>query len=208
MVNLKDLISLVPDLINLFLSGYICISIYAWLNSKKYEISTIILWSLFLSFIIQSLSKCVHGILIHSHSFSTPEKYIIYIILGAILGILITFMRQTKLVKFIVDKTNHKSINSDVFDDIIDYDKKTIMNIYLKNSDIYYMGTFRLREEKGLESWIVLTEYYELKTDNTIVFDSGKEASHYSVAINERDIERIECIYESDSKTWKTLTKS
>ena len=166
MVNLKDLILLVPDLINLFLSGYICISIYAWLNSKKYEISIIILWSLFLSFIIQSLSKCTHGILFQSHSFSTPEKYIIYIILGAILGILITFMRQTKLVKFIVDKTNHKSINSDIFDDIIDYDKKTIMNIYLKNSDIFYMGTFRLREEKGLESWIVLTEYYELKKEN------------------------------------------
>lgn len=197
MVNLKDLINIIPELIQLFLPGFIFMSIYNWFNNKKLEISIIILWSLFISYIANAIATLFTS--------NATGISIISVIIGALSAILITLLKKIKIFNNFLSRVNHKSINSDIFDDIIDYEKKTIMCIHLKNSDIFYMGTFCIREEKGLESWIVLVDYYELNKDNTILFNSNKSSKNYSIAINERDIERVECVYEDDSNTWKKL---
>lgn len=203
MVNLKELINIIPDLIKLFLPGFIFISIYSWLINKKFEISIIILWSLFISFINNSIANFITESLINISN--TNLINIISILIGVFSAIIMTLLRKSKVFDNILNNLNHKSINSDIFDDIIDYEKKTILYIYLKKSNYCYMGTFCIREEKGLESWIVLVDYYQLDKNKEVIFDSNKVPNNYSIAINERDIERIECVYEDDSDTWKKL---
>lgn len=100
---------------------------------------------------------------------------------------------------------NKTTVKHDIFEDAIDYNKKTLMNIYLKDSDIYYAGTFKLRERKGIESYIMLTDYIVCTNDDECICDYSNQGLNSSVLINLQDIGRIELIYEKDSKTWEWL---
>ena len=197
MINLKDLIGVIPDLISLFLPGFLFLSIYSWFVNKKNDISIIILWSLFISYITNILAGL------------TPIKNssilsIISILIATGLSIAAIFICKSNIFAKFLKSVNNKTINDDIFNDIIDYKKRTIMCIYLKNSDKFYCGTYCVREEKGLESWIVLVDY-NISNDDGVIFDSASVSHHYSMAVNERDIERIELVYEDDSETWKQM---
>ena len=59
-INLKDLITIMPDVINLFLSGFIFVCTYNWLN-KKTDTSILTVWSLFISILIKSFYATLHN---------------------------------------------------------------------------------------------------------------------------------------------------
>lgn len=197
---MKDLLPIIPELIELFLSGLLFLTVYGWLNSKKYDISVLTLWSFFISYIIKAFYDLFDMNLKQSHTAAT------YIITGVLLAFLITWLRQTKFIKKVFTHFNHKSINDDIFDDVIDYDKRTMMSVYLKSSDLYYIGRFVYREEKGNDSWICLADYGTLdKQSNKIIYDPEEAALKSSVVIPLSSVERIEIVYENDSNVWKRI---
>lgn len=206
-ISLYNLIYMIPDLINLFLSGFIFMLVFNWINNKKSDISVVVIWSLFISYIIQALCSAIHMVIFPNIDFNDSLKILIYIAVGFILAATATWVKSIKFINNVLYKINNKSINDDIFDDIIDYDEPTMLCIYLKSSEIYYIGKFCYREEKGLDSWIVLINYCVAdRNTNNIIFDS-KEASYNSVTtVNLKDVERIEIIYEDDSEVWKRLS--
>lgn len=198
---------MIPDLVNLFLSGFIFMTTFNWLNNRKMNVSILTVWSLFISILVQAICSFVHSAVFKQISFNNPAKILIYSSIGFTVALLFTYLRSTKLIQQLIYFVNNKSINDDIFDDVIDYEKRTMMVIYLKSSDIYYLGRFALREEKGLNSWILLVDYYRLdKTKNDVIYDPDKDQMHSSVLINLNDVESIHIIYEKDSKTWKRFT--
>lgn len=205
-ITLNDLIYIVPDLINLFLSGFIFIYTYNWINNIKMDVPILTLWSLFITALIKSFYSALHIIILPNIVFNESLKIIIYSITGFLLAIILTHFKKTKQFARLLYKINNKSINNDIFDDIIDYDKRTMMNIYIKSSDIYYVGRFSFREENGIDSWITLVEYccVDKKTNNKL-FDPSKGELCSSVTINLNNVERIEIIYENDSDVWKRM---
>lgn len=207
-IDLKELILIIPELTNLFLSGFIFISVYNWLNNKKSDISVLTLGSLFISVLIQALLSSLHQFILCEVIFSEPSKIIIYAITGFISAIICSWARNTKAVGDILYAVSKKSINDDVLKDVIDYDKKTMMIIYLKGSDVYYIGSFLYREENGLDSWICLINYgcYDKETDS-VVFDPDEENKKSTVLLNLRDIERIHLIYEDNTNLWNKFYK-
>lgn len=205
-INLKDLIPIMSDLINLFLSGFIFMYTYNWFNNKKMDISILTIWSLFISALIKSFYSVIHIFLLSSIKIPDAIKVVVYSSTGLLLALLLTRFKKAKIFNRLLYDVNNKSINDDIFDDIIDYDKRTMMNVYIKSSDVYYVGRFSMREEKGLESWITLIEYFRLdKKTNNKIFDPVEGGLYSSVAINLKDVERIEVIYEKDSKVWEKL---
>lgn len=84
-MNLADLIYIILDFMNLFLPGFVFITLFRWLNAK--------------------------------------------------------------FVKEFLYKTHNKSVNDDIFDDIVDYEKPMMMSVYIKSSEIYYVGQFCFREK-------------------------------------------------------------
>ena len=165
------------------------------------------IWSLFISTLIKSFYSAVHIFLFSHERIPDSIKIIIYSSTGLLLAILLTKFKKTKIFNRILYRVNNKSINDDIFDDIIDYDKRTMMKIYIKSSDIYYLGRFSFREENGINSWISLIEYNCVdKKTNKKTFDPVAGGLCSSVAINLKDIERIEIIYEKDSEVWKKQT--
>lgn len=195
---------MISDLINLFLSGFIFVFTYNWLNNKKSDMSILTIWSLFISTLIKSFYSAVHIFVLSHIKIPDAIKIIIFSLTGFLLAVLFTQLKKTKVLSKILYKINNKSINDDIFDDIIDYDKKTMMKVYIKSSDVYYIGRFYLREENGINSWISLVEYYCVdRKNNNKLFDPEEGEIYSSVVINLNEVERIEIIYENDSKVWE-----
>lgn len=180
---------------------------YDWLNSKKSEISIIVIWSLFVSAIIKALCSVIHEFILPTVSFSDAFKILIYGFIGLTIAFLATYIKKIKFIEKILYKTNNKTINDDVFNDVIDDKKPMMMHIFLKNSDIYYIGKYCLREEKGLDSWIVLINYciFDKNTDK-LIYNSKKDNQKMVAMINLHDVERIENLYDNNSKVWARLT--
>lgn len=207
-IDIHELINIVPDLINMFLPGYIFILIYGWMNAKKYNVTVLSIGSLFISYTISVFYTAVHNVILSSYDFNEAIKSLVYIASGLIFSLIVIRLQNTELYKKLMRKINHKSIHDDIFDDIIDYDKKTKLQIYLKSSPVIYIGTFKTREENGCDSYISLINYVSMnKNSKEIIFNPQEKALNSSVVINLRDIERIEVIYEKESKHWNYLSR-
>lgn len=208
-INIVEIIKIVPDLINLFLSGFIFMTVYNWMNNKsKQDFSIIALWSILISFIITNFYSWIHSFVFKGTDINDGLKIMIYCLSAIVAAIIVTKFKNSKLIIYVLRKTNHKSGNDDVFDDIIDYDKGTTMQVYLKSSKSMYIGQFLYREEKGLESWIVLVTYSSLSTeDYHVMFCPTDDDYKSTVMINLRDIDRIELIYKDNSDVWKRFMK-
>lgn len=208
-INIKDLIYIIPDLINLFLSGFIFMTMYNWLNHKEMNISLITIWSLFISILVKSICSIVHTFIFVNVNFSDSTKILIYSSIGLFLAIIITWLRNINPLRMVLYKVNNKSLNDDIFDDVIDYDKRTNMMIYLRNSPLLYIGRFLYREEKGIDSYIALIDYACLSTkDGQVIFDPDKSDMLSTVVINLKDVERIQLQYEKDSAVWERFCKN
>lgn len=206
-IDLQDLIYIVQDLINLFLSGFVFMTLYNWLINTQMDIYLIGIWSLFINSLIKALCSVLHSIILTETTFSESAKILIYVVTAILLSILVVKIRESNCFKNIISKLHQKTMNTNILDDVIDYDKRTTMMVYPKDSDIYYNGIFRLHEEKGAESYIALMNYYLCnKNDDEIIRDYSSVKS--SVIINLQDIERIELFYEDNSETWKWLNKN
>ncbi len=63
-----------------------------------------------------------------------------------------------------------------------------------------------MREEKDLDSWIILTDYCRINKETiNVIFDPDDEGLKSTVAINLHNIEYIEIMYENDSNVWKRI---
>lgn len=208
-INIKDLIYIIPDLINLFLSGFIFMTMYNWLNHKEMNLSLITIWSLFISILVKSICSIAHTFIFVNVKFSDSAKILIYSFIGLFLSVIITWLRNTKPLRMILYKVNNKSVNNDIFDDVIDYDRRTNMMVYLRNSPLLYIGRFLYREEKGINSYIALIDYACLSTkDGQAIFDPDKSDMLSTVVINLKDVERIQLQYEKDSAVWERFCKN
>ncbi|MBQ7892145.1 MAG: hypothetical protein IJ359_08390 [Erysipelotrichaceae bacterium] len=203
MEALTDLISIVPELMDLFLPGFIYMCIYNKLLNKQSDIPIMCLWSLFISYLIKVTYSIIHSHILTNFIFYEYTKVMIYVVTGALLPFGVIYLSKTKIVRKFLLHMNHQTIHFDIFDDVIDYEKKTIMKLYLKADDYYYIGTFSLKEEKGRDSYIALIDYAKIKKANDdIIFRPDYPSS---ILINLNDIEYIELAYSTGSKVWERL---
>lgn len=199
-----DLIKSAPELVNLFLYGLVFMLILKWLTSADIDMNLLIIDAIFANVVIKAICGAIHSVILKKVEFNDNLKIVMYIVTAIIMSCLVSWLYNSVVLKKILYKIGKKTFGNDLFKDVIDYDKRTMMMVYLKNSNIMYGGVFRAKDEHGTDSYISLIEYniYN-KENNEIVrrFDEQKA----SVAINLNDIERIEMIYEEDSKVWEFL---
>ena len=205
-MTLHELLYMVEDLLNLFLSGFICMSAYYSLNGKQMNVSLATIWSLFISFLIKSGYTVVHTYMLRDLVVDDSVKIIVYAATGGILALLCTWLKGSWPMRKLLGRINYKSVNDDIFDEIISYNEPPEMQIYIKSSDVYYIGRFCGREEKGLDSWIVLIDYHSIHEETgEEISRSDSERRRSTVAINLSNVERIELFYKAGSKLWKKL---
>ena len=164
------------------------------------------LWSLFINVLIKSMCIAIHSVLLTSIDFNEQIKIIFYILIAILTPFFICLICNSYLIKNIMNKISKRTWDDDIFKDVIDYNKRTMMILYLKNSDIIYSGIFKLREQKGANSNICLIKYSIIKKESNVLIRKHEDIKS-SVIINLQDVERVELVYEDDSEVWKWLNK-
>lgn len=173
------------------------------------EIYQVGLWSLFINILIKAFYSALHSVIFVNVAFNDSVKIVIYVISAAILPFIIIKILNSHFFRDILNWIGKKTINKNIFEDIIDHEKRTMMIIYPKDADVYYIGACKLREENGVDSYIALIEYAIFdKLSQEPIRDSKELGLKASMLFNLRDIEHIELVYEDDSKVWKWLNEN
>lgn len=181
-------------------------SIYNWLTNTQMDVYILGLWSIFFNSLIRTICSALHTFIWADVDFNESIKTILYIFIAVCSSIFVVKLRDCNCIRNILVKIGKRTIHADILDDVIDYDKRTIMTVYLKDSDVYYRGIFRLRDEKGSDSYISLINYISFsRSDDEEIFNPKDANLDASVIFNLHDVERIELFYEKNSQTWKWL---
>ena len=178
--------------------------VYMKIFSKQLDVSLITIWSLFITSLLKAFYSIICSLSDQSILSVNSVQIVICVLVGAMLPILLKCIYMNKIYRKARLKIFNKTIHENIFDDVIDYNKKTMAKVYIKDLDVFYVGTFSLIEEKGNDSYISLIDYALLKNDT---FKEVYRGETSSVVFNLNDIDRIEFTYEDDSKIWESLSK-
>lgn len=199
--------NLVNELINMFFAGFVFVTIFNWLTSSKMELYLVGIWSLFINAFIKAIFTTLHKLWFVNTNFDNNHKVIIYVIAAIITAIGGAKLYNSGWIRIILSKLGKKTLGNNIFKDVIDFNKKTIMLVYLKDSDYFYSGTFKLMDEHDADSYITLIDYSIFnKGDNKLL--RNNTGYKMSIIFSLHDIEHIELLYEDDSEVWRLLGDS
>lgn len=187
-LKIKDIIDIVPILLNYFVPGFIFISVR---NLKLYKDNSkdkfIAMKSIVISFIMISIVEIV--VPINHHLFS-----LILIIVSIVFSKLyIKFNLEcwvlTKILK--VDKTT----SEDFLDDVIDASEGAWMYLYIPSESIIYCGKLRYYENcgSGEKRNIVLSNYTVTSYDGEEIINYVEDDNRV-VMVNTQNISRVEMV--------------
>ena len=187
-----------PVILEYFIPGFIFISIFQYFTSRK-DMSYKIIGSVVISYILKAICSIGHQYVMPQRIFTWEERVIILTIFALITSLICIFISELNFVNKIFLKINYKSIHNDIWNDVIDYKNGTSLRIIC--SDATYTGVLIGHEEKGADSWFVLGDY--IVSENGITYASEDMSFRSQVAINLKNVKRVELFYgESDKSFW------
>lgn len=116
-------------------------------------------------------------------------------IIGIVLSVVISIVYNHKWFKVITVKLFHKTPYNDIWRDVIDLESGSNLKVYLKDKDYYLIGHHRNHEEKGNDSWLVLSAFakYDVNTNENYKNEpSYLDRNNIYITIRFSDIEHIE----------------
>ncbi len=116
----------------------------------------------------------------------------ISIILGTILALLISSIFCAKWFSEAMTKLFHKTPNDNIWRDILDLTHGSNLKLYIRDADYYVIGQHRNIEEKGDDSWIVLTGFIKYSKDDDKVIETHQGEEKDMIAIRMADVEYAE----------------
>lgn len=187
----------IPKLLQYFIPGYWALFIFKYFTSKK------------ISNYITNIMACVISYILISFLFLLrikiklleliPDTPIsnsgIAIILGTIFSIVLSILFTCKWFSKLMVVLFHKTLNEDIWRDVLDFQNGSNLKIYLKSEDYYVIGHHKNLEEKGEESWITLSGFakYNKKTNKNYMNEpSYIDDNSVTYMIRIADIEHIE----------------
>lgn len=194
-LNLNDIINLLPIIFEYFAPGYLFLNVFYYLTSRKLP-KNILVGSIAISYIL----KAVYLIFINNRigveflSYWSFRALILCLVSLSFSIICVLITENRKFNKFFMN-INHKSLHNDVFSDIVDYKNGTTLRVRCEDCD--YIGKLLCYEEKDKNSWIVLTNYIIQNDDDE--FDSSNMLFPSAMMIKLSDIKRIELYYSKDN---------
>lgn len=178
-------------------------SIYNCIRNKKIDFSLMAIWSLFISNMISLMCSVIHKVIFTNYIFDNTLKSFVYLIIGLFLPFVFYFIGNTKLFSVFLRTTTNKTVNQNIFDDIINYKNPSFIKINLKTSNITYIGSLKYIEENGKDSYISLEnpciinqDKSDSKSKETNKYEDKSEYSSILV-VNLQDIDRMEFIYKN-----------
>ena len=108
---------------------------------------------------------------------------------------MIVILSQRKFFRKLTVKLFHKTLNDDIWRDVLDLERGSNLKVYLKDEDYYVIGHHKNHEEKGNDSWLALSGF--AKIDKTTNEECDNEPSYLDqnnkiFTVRFSDIEHIE----------------
>lgn len=191
----------------MFLAGFVFVTIFNWLTSSKMELYLVGIWSLFINAFIKNFFSVLHSFIFDKIDFNENMKVVIYVISAIVTATFLAKLYNSTWTRKTLSGLGKKTFGNNIFKDIVDFDKKTILLIYLKDSEFFYSGTFKFMDEHDSNSFIALIDYSVFNyADNQLVRDNS--GNKMTIVFCLRDVEHIELLYEEDSDVWQMLDGS
>lgn len=177
----------IPTILQYFLPGYWAIILFSFLNSKKIDRKMILVLSClfsYLSIALISLFKQIDNALILSG--------VSFVVL-TVLTIVVSILYSAKWFKKALVKLFHKTPHSDIWSDVLEFDKGSNLKVSFKGNDVGIIGHHVVHEEKGDDSWFAISApiKFNVQTEETID-DSNKDNEEVIVTFRLSDVEHIE----------------
>ena len=191
-MSFKELFEVLPDIINLFVPGYVFLIIYKYFiesENKDFEVTAI--GSIVLSYIFQLITELISKISI------VPENIdsIISVIIAFVCSILAVKIRLTACFKRIVINIGKITGNKNIWYDFFDMNKGTRVRFYCKynNVDATITGDIKYFEETEDNECNFIINNYEIELNNGDFYKSSKET--HTMIFNTRNVTGLEAHY-------------
>jgi hypothetical protein len=149
-----------------------------------------------ISYIFVSLIATVNKLYIHNQYLEEPlviSAISILLSCGTSVGLAKIYVGN-KFHDFMVNKF-YKSPNDDIWRDVFDYKNGTNLKVYLKETPYYLIGHYKSHEEKGNDSWFVLSAFSKIDNQTNSNYSNEPDFSSRDdilITIRLSDIEHIE----------------
>lgn len=188
-----------PLILQYIIPGYLSIKWFEFALSKKFNTKNSLMFSCIASYCLLAIVSLIRVKLFKSLPDTAIINSAIAIILGIIFVSIIVILSQWKHFRKLTVKLFHKTLNDDIWRDVLDLEHGSNLKVYLKNQDYYIIGHHKNHEENGNDSWLALSSFgkYDKKTNNNYKnepnFTENKEANKYRIiTVRFSDIEHIE----------------
>ena len=173
----------IPVLLQYYIPGLWAITVFKYFCSKEIRAESQTILSCVVSYVLLSIADLLANIsFLGFTKNSVWGKSGISIILGTLLALFVSWIFCAKWFSQVMVKLFHKTPNDNIWRDVLDF----------REEDYYVAGHHRNIEEKGDDSWIVLTGFVKLnKSDNTEL-ESHKGDNKSMIAIRLADVEYAE----------------
>ena len=162
--------------------------------------------SIIISYLIKCVCTLAHLFLLKAVSIPFNIRVLTYSVLGVFLAICVVRIQDTQLFYTILFKLSQRTITEDVLVELIDDIEPLIVRVFLKNSEYSYVGQFWGLDEKKDDAVIVFFDYSCFDSNNNEVNSLGEEKALLVIPL--REINRIEYMYDDNSRKWARLMES
>ena len=191
-MSFKELFEVLPNIINLFVPGYIFLVTYKYFiesENKDFEVTAI--GSIVLSYIFQLITELINKI------FILPEIIysIISIVLAFVCSILAVKIRLTACFKCVVIKIGKITGNKNIWYDFFDMNKGTRVRFYCKynNHDVSITGDIKYFEESEDNECNFVINNYKIEFDNGDIYESSNET--HTMIFSTKNVTGLEAHY-------------
>ena len=193
METISQILENIPVLLQYYLPGLWTITVFKYFCSKEIQAESQTILAGVVSYVLLSISDLLSNIpFLGFIKDSVLGRSGISIILGTLLALLVSSIFCAKWFSGVMVKLFHKTPNDNIWRDVLDLTHGSNLKLYIRDADYYVIGHHRNIEEKGDDSWIVLTEFIKHSKDDNRVIETHDGKEKDMIAIRLSDVEYAE----------------
>lgn len=193
MKTISQILENIPVLLQYYLPGLWTIAVFKYFCSKEIQKESQTILACVVSYVLLSISDLLSNIpFLGGMKVSVLGKSGISIILGTLLALLISSVFCAKWFSGVMVALFHKTPNDNIWRDVLDLTNGSNLKLYIRDADYYIIGHHRNIDEKGDDSWVVLTEFIKHNKNDNRVIETHEGKKDDMIAIRMSDVEYAE----------------
>lgn len=193
METISQILENIPVLLQYYLPGLWTITIFKYFSSKEIQEESQTILSCVISYVLLAMSDLLANIPCWGFiRASVWGRSSISVIFGTILAFLSSIIFCSKPFSCVTVKLFHKTPNDNIWRDVLDLSNGSNLKLYIREADYYVMGQHRNIEEKGDDSWIVLTGFIKCSKSDDEEIEDHEGNQKDMIVIRMSDVEYAE----------------